>query len=420
MKLCEKERCTGCMACYNICRQRAITMQPDEEGFLYPCVDESKCADCGMCEYVCPQLIHSETFPKQEKLVLAAWQKSKKILKNSTSGGAFSAFAGEILKHSGVVYGVGFNSELKVIHKRITNIESLSELRGSKYVQSEIGNTFQQAKTDLEAGSLVLFSGTPCQIDALYRYLGERYIGQLFTIDLVCHGVPSPWVFSKYLSYLSSKYGSKVRKVFFRDKNPGWYVFGMKVEFENGQIYQKDTYHDPYIRGFLREYFLRPSCHCCLYTNTSRPADITLADDWGYQETNFRDRDNDQGISMIMINSKNGENLFGLARRSLNVFPRTIENAVNANQALRAVFPPNEHRKEFWNDFRNNSFEFVVEKYLYEESIPEWTLTRRKNIQARRQAMVRDKIVHFPNHVMVALLGKSNYEKLKYKLKKRS
>lgn len=339
MSLCEKEKCTGCMACYNICSHKAIKMKSNNEGFLYPGIDKLKCVNCHLCEKVCPQINQIILVEKYEKKVFAAWQKSKAILKKSTSGGAFSAFAKVILNRSGAVYGAGFDANLKVVHKRINNIKSLSELRGSKYVQSEIGDTFKQVKRDLDNGLLVLYSGTPCQIDALYSFLSKKYVGKLYTIDLVCHGVPSPLVYKEYLKYMSKKYNSKISDIYFRYKKPGWFVFGMKILFENGKIYENDTYHDPFIRGFLREYFLRPSCHDCQYTNINRPADITLADFWGYKETSFQDQDNDQGISMVMINNENGENLFNLSKNNLKAFHRTLEDAVQGNQALKNVFP---------------------------------------------------------------------------------
>lgn len=418
MMLCDKDNCTGCMACYNVCNRGAIKLKKDKEGFLYPDIDGTKCVNCHMCQNVCPHVVPSNLSSVYEKKVFSVWQKSKKILRNSTSGGAFSALASTILNRQGVVYGAGFDSNLKVIHKRITDMSALSEIRGSKYVQSEIGNTLKQVKTDINEGRLVLFTGTPCQIDALYRYLGDRYEDELYTVDLVCHGVPSPLVYDEYLKYISERYNSTIDKIYFRNKKPGWYVFGMKILFSNNKTYENDTYHDPYIRGFLREYFLRPSCHSCSYTNLNRPADITLDDDWGYKETCFKDRDNDQGISMVMINSKNGENLFELSRDNLKVFPRTVKEAVNGNQALNKCFPPNEHRDEFWNDFFNNSFEFVVEKYLYEEEIPSWTVERQKNIRAFRKAYFLDKAVHLPNYLLIKLLGANKYNYLKHIFKK--
>ena len=295
MELCKKSECTGCMACINICPRKAIVLQQDEEGFLYPIILKDNCIKCGACVKVCPQMNSKRSAENYDKKVYAGWMKNRRLRRRSTSGGAFTAFAKEIMSNNGVVYGAGFDKDNKVIHKRITKKSELKQLRGSKYVQSYIGNTFSQVKDDILNGMPVLFSGTPCQIDGLYSYLGNRYEKQLFTIDLVCHGVPSPEIFSKYLEYLEKQYKSKVKKVYFRDKEPGWYVFGMRVEFQNGFVYKKNTYEDPFARGFLRNLFLRPSCHSCHYANNQRIADITLADFWGYQSTNEKDYDDAVG-----------------------------------------------------------------------------------------------------------------------------
>lgn len=162
---------------------------------------------------------------------------------------------------------------------------------------------------------------------------------------------------------------------------------------------------------------MRPSCHDCQYTNINRPADITLADFWGYKETSFQDQDNDQGISMVMINNENGENLFNLSKNNLKAFHRTLEDAVQGNQALKKCFPPNKNREQFWNDFRNSSFDYIVKKYLYEEDTPSWALHRLDNIKNIRKNILKDKIIHFPNRKLIKILGVDKYNKLKSMLK---
>ena len=409
MELCKKSECTGCMACINICPRKAIVLRQDEEGFLYPIILKDNCIKCGACVKVCPQMNPKRSAENYDKKVYAGWMKNRRLRRRSTSGGAFTAFAKEIMNNNGVVYGAGFDKDNKVIHKRITKKSELSQLRGSKYVQSYIGNTFSQVKIDLLKGKPVLFSGTPCQIDGLYSYFGNRYEKQLFTIDLVCHGVPSPEIYSKYLEYLEKQYKSKVNKVYFRDKEPGWYVFGMRVEFQNGFVYKKNTYEDPFARGFLRNLFLRPSCHSCHYANNRRIADITLADFWGYQSTNEKDYDDDKGISMIMINSSNGDVLFQQAKHQMRYFARDVEQAVQGNPALSHCFPPAENREQFWLDVHSNSFEYVIEKYMYSEEIPEWFKFREQQIKSYKN----DRRKHLPNRVFRRVLGNKLYEKLK-------
>ena len=183
MELCKKSECTGCMACINICPRKAIVLQQDEEGFLYPIILKDNCIKCGACAKVCPQMNSKRSEENYDKKVYAGWMKNRRLRRRSTSGGAFTAFAKEIMSNNGVVYGAGFDKDNKVIHKRITKKSELKQLRGSKYVQSYIGNTFSQVKDDILNGMPVLFSGTPCQIDGLYSYLGNRYEKQLFTFD---------------------------------------------------------------------------------------------------------------------------------------------------------------------------------------------------------------------------------------------
>ena len=416
MKLCEQKMCTGCMACYNVCPNSAIRFISDNEGFLYPKVNELQCIKCGKCARVCPQLAVESKKNTFEKKVYSAWLKNREVRRKSTSGGAFSALAKPFLRNKCVVYGVGFDDSKRVVHKRITKRTELKELRGAKYVQSYIGSSFLSVKKDLEAGRRVLFSGTPCQVGGLYSFLGKRHEGSLFTIDLVCHGVPSPLVYEKYLENLEKKYGSKVDKINFREKTPGWYVYSMRVLFSNGSDYQKTTYEDPYHRGFLRNLYLRPSCYECKYANTNRVADITLADFWGYRSKNDKYFDDDKGISMVMINSENGEQLFEKAKEGLIIEKRTVEEAVSGNPALSKAFLPAENRERFWKDFYECSFDELVEKYLFSEEEPQWLELRKREIvlhhlscKEKKKEMIR----HIPNRVMRRALGEKRYTKLK-------
>lgn len=420
MKLCRLNHCTGCMVCSAVCSQKAIQFYPDSEGFLYPRIIESMCIDCGKCSRACPQLNRGAQGDNYEKKVYGAWLKNKNLRRKSTSGGAFSAFALEFLSKGNVVFGAGFDENRQVVHKRITKRSELEELRGSKYVQSYIGNTFSLVKTDLEAKKMVLFVGTPCQVDGLYSFLGKRYADRLFTIDLVCHGVPSPLIYKQYLVYLNKQYDSTIQRVYFRDKTPGWYVFGMRVLFANGFEYKKSTYEDPYIRGFLRNLFLRPSCHNCQYANTQRIADITLADFWGYKSRNDKDFDDDKGISMIMLNNKNGENAFESVKSDLLYWERSLEEAVNGNPALSQAFPPAENRDQFWKDYQTLSFDDLVDKYMFPEKEPDWVANRNRAIAYHYQYRMvnrKDRIKHLPNRFAKRALGKK-YEKIKELIKK--
>jgi hypothetical protein len=209
---------------------------------------------------------------------------------------------------------------------------------------------------------------------------------------------------------MQDKYQSQAKKVFFRNKEPGWYVFGMKLLFENGTVYKANTYEDPFIRGFLRELFLRPSCHQCNYAGISRVADITLADFWGYMDTCRADRDNDKGISMVMLNTENGEQLFSLVKQRLHIWERPLEQAVEGNPALKKCFPPAEKREQFWQDYGNFGFSEIIDKYLYPE--PQETQYH-PNFKKRHKQQDIYALRILPNRIAIRLLGKQRYDKLK-------
>lgn len=410
--LCNKDDCTGCMACFNSCKTGAITIVPDDEGFVRPKIDQLICVNCGKCEKSCPQMV-SVNAPNSEKLVYACWLKDSKIRKNSTSGGAFTALSMPIFYKNGFVVGAGFDAELRVEHQIIDRERDLYKLRGSKYVQSNIGKIYLKVKELLVEEKIVLFSGTPCQVAGLYSFLGNRNYKNLFTVDIVCHGVPSPQIFEEYKNYMTKKYHSKINDIYFRNKKPGWLVFGMKMNFENGKIYEKTTYRDPFIRAFLRELCLRPSCHSCKYANLGRVSDITIADFWGYVATGENDKDDDKGISMVMINSSKGKELFDEASKELNYWERPLEQAVKGNPALSKCFLPSSKREDFWMDYHKYGFgRKLIRKYMYAEEDP---FAKRK-----RKQFVKDLphyIIHLPNRIIMKVIGDKNYQNLKLKVK---
>ncbi len=362
MMICDRELCTGCMACYNACHNKAIKIQADQEGFLRPHIVEENCTQCGVCRNVCPA--NKPLTINNNPQVYACWNNNPLTKQASTSGGAFTAFAEIILAMGGKVYGAAFNQDFNVVHTSVDCSDQLWKMRGSKYVQSEIGLTYKQIKEDLANGHMVLFSGTPCQVDALYSFLGKRYSGRLYTLDLLCHGAPSPKVWGDYMDHLQKKYKSKITDVKFRDKKNGWHRYHLKVTFESSEIYTNDLFHDPYSCGFLRNYFLRPSCHNCKYANTNRTSDITIGDFWGYG-ANPDNRDDDTGISLIILNTPNGHILFDEAKSDMTCLSQTLELAVNGNPALRIPAMPPQDREDFWSAYRTKPFSYVSKKYLY-------------------------------------------------------
>ena len=235
IRITDKAKCCGCTACASICPHDAISMQPDALGFLYPVVDETKCTDCGLCEKVCAfheNYDKSQNLP--EPLVYAARHKDMHEVETSRSGAAFIALSDWILKQGGVVYGAGYADHFRVVHKRATSKEERNEFKGSKYVQSDLNTVFRQVKKDLKDGLTVLFSGTPCQTSGLASYVGKRLRENLYLVDIVCHGVPGPYLWRDYLAYLEKKQGSRICWVNFRDKQEyGWAAHCETFKFVN-------------------------------------------------------------------------------------------------------------------------------------------------------------------------------------------
>lgn len=248
MEICKETSCVGCMICAEVCPKSAIDYQVNSQGFWYPHIEEDKCIGCKKCEKVCP--VHVNNKFEKTKDIVAAWNKDKDRRLTSTSGGVFYPIAKNILDCGGIVYGAALDKSNSVYHARIESVNALQLLSGSKYTQSNTEGCYKKVKDDLLLGRRVLFSGTPCQVSALKSFLGEEY-ENLICIDIVCHGVPSPKVFSDYLEYISMKYSSIPVKINFRYKKPCWSVFSMKIDFEDGNTYIASKFKDPYLYFFL-------------------------------------------------------------------------------------------------------------------------------------------------------------------------
>lgn len=370
-EICNREVCTGCMACYNACPKSAINMYPNEEGFIHPVITQEKCINCGLCIKVCP-VINITKLHQKSNLVYSGWSNDEEIRLRSSSGGAFSEIAKYVISSGGVVFGCMLNEKLKAIHTYIDNVDDLYKLQQSKYVQSYIGDSFRQAKKYLDEKKNVLFSGVPCQIAGLRNYLRREY-SNLWTIDIICHGVPSPLLFEEYKSWQMSAGGfTKIHDIKFRDKRYSWNFFNMKI-IGIGQGSQKKTYigtyyRDPYIRGFLRDYFLRQSCHRCIYTRPERVSDFTIADWWGYKPMDKKDEGYMyKGVSMIIANTKKADSIMG--RLNLTLKKQTFAAAIKANKSLVKPFEPSPQRKKFWNFYRTHSFEETLRTFMYPENV---------------------------------------------------
>lgn len=356
-EICKRVECTGCAACVNICGKHAIIMKPDIKGFLYPSIDNDLCVNCGMCEKICPGNRPADFNPQGE--IYAALAKDDRIRSQSSSGGIFSVLADMILKQKGIVFGAVFKKSGEVEHIWISDKAQLLSLRGSKYIQSNIGNSYKEVKRFLDEGRKVLFSGTPCQIAGLKAYLQIPY-PNLLTIDLLCHGVPSSAVFRRFIQYQEEKNRSKVIQVLFREKTPGWQQFSVKLCFENGT----EQIDNSFLRVFLEDKVLRESCHHCKYIGTKRVGDITLGDFWGYRESEPELIENDDlGISFVSLNTEKGRKAFFKNQKTIDWAYRTIESAMPGNPTLTKAAEKSKDADEFWKDFSQMSWPQLVEKY---------------------------------------------------------
>lgn len=304
MRLASIDECTGCGACASVCTKGCIKMEIGENGFYYPMVNSSNCIECGLCSKNCHILNKSET-NNFEKLYYCGWDYSDSKRFEGSSGGVFGAISEVIISNCGIVYGAALSSDKKKLSHCSTKDVSLSELKKSKYLESDIGITISNIRKDLKDGKLVFFCGTPCQVFGVRQVFGYKY-DKLILCDFLCHGVPSQVRYQQYLKELETKYGSTVKDIGFRTKKYGWKTYCIVVEFENGKKYEKLANEDPYYKQFFSNINLRPSCYICNRAANS-VADITLGDFWGAKKKGYKD--DDKGISLIVCNTEKGQGL---------------------------------------------------------------------------------------------------------------
>lgn len=358
-----KTGCCGCHACAQICPQHCITMQPDAEGFLYPQIDETACIHCNLCEKVCP-ILQSPQEPKDKTPVTyAAINRDEGVRSQSSSGGVFTLLAEYILAQGGVVFGAAMaDDQHSVRHIAVETPEGLAALRGSKYLQSTIGNTYGEAKQALQAGRKVLFTGTPCQIEGLKSFLQGKEYPNLYCMDVICHGVPSPLVWQTYVSEQETRAGAPVRRTFFRHKKYGWKTYALLLEFSNNKAYECVLSKDAFMQAFLQNACLRPSCHACHFKKLNRVSDITVADYWGVQNQQ-PDMDDDKGTSLVLLHSSKGQELLEAVRAELRLKQVQAEQALKANPAMTHSAAPHKNRQQFFANLGTIPFEQLVHKY---------------------------------------------------------
>lgn len=357
--------CCGCNACGDVCPKDAISYSIDDEGFLYPIIDKEKCIDCKKCERVCPCMKNAYKVERySEPKVFAAYSKDENIRLDSTSGGIFSELALAVYKQNGVVCGAVYNQDHTVSHILSYDKSQLPEIRSSKYLQSSAEGCYKAIKIALEKEILVLFCGTPCQVTALYNFVGKDY-ENLITCNFICRGVNSPKVFLSYMNMLEKRYGSTATQIKFKNKKWGWHNFSMRVDFKNGNQYCEDRYHDLFFIGYLQYgNFARPSCYKCRFKGFPQKSDITLADFWGIEKID-KTMDQDKGTSLVMINSAKGCRLFNIISDKICSKEFTINEAVKGNPAISSSLVSTiDNRKGFFDDLNIMEFEDLTKKYF--------------------------------------------------------
>lgn len=389
IQITDKHDCCGCWACIQRCPKQCISMKEDEEGFLYPKVDINLCINCELCEKVCP--IHNPGVSLSPLKVYVAKNLDERIRKDSSSGGIFTLLAESIISKGGVVFGARFNENWNVIHDYTETIQGLANFRGSKYIQSQVGNAFSQVEQFLKQGRPVLFSGTPCQVAGLRRFLRAPY-DNLFLVDFICHGVPSPRIWQQYLfeTIMSvhnkdSKDGIQIEKISFRDKSFGWKRFSLSLSFScsgEAHLIKEPLDKNEYLKGFQANLYLRPSCYFCKAKGWRSGSDITIADAWrigGYMP----DFDDDKGTSLVSILTTNGLHYFDSLYKAGKICVREVcEDFIrNANPSAFISAIPHKMRDKFFECIKNGKdFDSTIRICLPEPTYLDkviWSIKRR-------------------------------------------
>ena len=371
IQISDKTKCCGCTACASVCPKKCITMQYDEEGFLYPVVDKTSCVNCGICEKVCPVIknyINSDL--AREGVVLRA--KSIKIVKESTSGGIFKPLAEWFFENDGVICAAGYNADFAVAHVIIDsrNIEledaiNTHKFNGSKYVQSDLRGIFPELKKKIESNRPVCFIGTTCQVAALKTYLNRSY-SNLYTVDLVCHGTPSPMLWKKYLDFQQDKHKSRVKKVSFRSKVYGYHSGGMmQIEFANGKQYCASARVDYMLKSFFKEIASRPICYECPFKKIERNSDLTVYDCWHFSELVDGKLDDDNGYTNVIIQSEQGRQLLIKLENRIELYKIDLYKAIKLDGVMiQKSAIPHPDRDKFYVGCKNKTIAEMVDQII--------------------------------------------------------
>lgn len=351
-KICDKNKCTGCSACINICPKKCITMQEDEYGVLMPYINEEECINCNICTKTCPENNHIE-YTKPIK-VFAGWSLDENVRKKSASGGIAYEMYKHVIGNNGIAVGTSFDENLDLVHKIATNLEEINKFRGSKYVQSSIGRVYGKIKDLSKEGKQVIFIGTPCQVSGLKNFMGNKNMDNIITVDLVCHGVPPIKYLKEYLKYISVQ--DKIDSISFRGIN-NWNFTCYKNE---EVIYKKHDKEDFYYNSFLNGLFYRENCYHCKYAKKERIGDITIGDFWGLGKEIPFNYDTTDGVSLILVNTEKGHKFLNEINTKIFLQERTLEEAIKGNAQLSH---PSVKNKE------TDKFKELYKKYGFKEAI---------------------------------------------------
>jgi len=358
------QNCSSCAACANVCARSAISMQLDAEGFYRPVVDAEKCVECGACERACPwnKPVENPNVADVSPKTVAAYAKDESVRLQSSSGGIFTVLAERVLDDGGVVVGVAQTAPTRFGHIVVDNKADLAKLRGSKYVQADVGLVYREVRNLLKAGRKVLFSGTPCQVAGLYAVLGNAAFADLFTVDIVCHGTPSVKVFEKYVREMEKTDNSVLDGVNFRDKSEGWSGYALLHRFRSGKSVSVHHGRSKYLRLFLSRICQNTSCDDCHYRKLPRIADITLGDYWGISRYHPEMNDN-KGTSVVLLNTEHGKALFESVADKVAQCGSKVEFAIAGNPCIVRSSKPHPKRAEFFANLDKYTLDQLIKMY---------------------------------------------------------
>lgn len=360
IEITDKFNCCGCTACAAICPKSCISMKEDNEGFLYPTVDKEACVNCGACDRVCPILNNVPEKPFEQKAYIVQ-HKDSQILRESTAGGAFTAIAKYTINNGGVVFGVAYDDNFKVHHTLITKIDDIARFRNSKYVQSDVGNTYKQAKIYLDSGKIVCYSGTPCQIEGLKKYLKKDF-DNLITVDVVCRAVPSPGIWEKYITMMNEKHG-QISSVRFRDKTLGYQYSTMEIKDSDGKTYRDGIEAQPWLRMFFSGMIIRPSCSDCKFRSRYRRSDFTIWDCFNIYSIDKSFNEN-IGTTRVLLHTQKAEHIFDRVKDDFIYKEISAETAVNGVREMQKSPELNSRRDEFFKDVNKLPMDNLLKKYF--------------------------------------------------------